>query len=94
MNSFEHLNLSKQLLNALNDLGLSKPTPIQTESVNPLGANQRYGQWYNYLLRRAGLPQPGIVGGTRERTQYTPAELQALVGGEGGGPSDWEQFLG
>jgi len=33
MISFEDLNLSKQLNNALNELGLDKPTPIQEEAI-------------------------------------------------------------
>jgi len=32
MNSFENLNLSKPLQNAINDLGFDSPTPIQTEA--------------------------------------------------------------
>ena len=32
MNTFEDLNLSKQLLNAIEDLGIDTPTPIQIEA--------------------------------------------------------------
>ena len=32
MNAFENLNLSKQLYNAIDDLGFENPTPIQTEA--------------------------------------------------------------
>lgn len=32
MTSFENLNLSKQLFNAIDELGFNKPTPIQTEA--------------------------------------------------------------
>ncbi|MCD4792992.1 MAG: DEAD/DEAH box helicase [Bacteroidales bacterium] len=32
MNTFENLNLSKQLLNAIGDLGFDKPTPVQKEA--------------------------------------------------------------
>jgi len=36
MNTFEDFNLPKQLLNAINDLGFSKPTPIQEEVFNTI----------------------------------------------------------
>ena len=32
MESFEELNISKQLLNAITDMGFEKPTPIQEEA--------------------------------------------------------------
>jgi len=34
MESFAELNLSKQLYNAIEDLGFEKPTPIQSESFS------------------------------------------------------------
>lgn len=34
MNTFEHFNLSKQLQNAITDLGFDSPTPIQQEAFN------------------------------------------------------------
>jgi ATP-dependent RNA helicase RhlE len=34
MNSFENFNLSRQLLNAISDLGFDKPTPIQAETYS------------------------------------------------------------
>jgi len=37
---FEDLNLIKPLRNAINDIGLDKPTPIQVESFNPVLSGQ------------------------------------------------------
>lgn len=34
MNTFENFNLTKQLFNAINELGFEKPTPIQSEAFN------------------------------------------------------------
>lgn len=63
-------------------------TPIQTESVNPLGINQKYGQWYNYWLRQLGLPQPGE---TRARA---PDLEPSGVGSATREQTDFEQFMG
>ena len=58
MNSFTALNLSKPLLNALNDLGYSSATPIQVKSYpiimsgrDAVGIAQTgTGKTYAYLL--------------------------------------------
>ncbi len=36
MNTFDDFKIKKQLLNAISDLGLKYPTPIQQESYAPI----------------------------------------------------------
>lgn len=64
MNTFEHLNLSKQLINAVVDLGFDKPTPIQSES---------------YSVIRSGKDMVGIAQtGTGKSLAYMLPLLQDL----------------
>ena len=64
MNAFEDLNLSKQLFNAIDDLGFEKPTPIQTEA---------------YSVIRSGKDVVGIAQtGTGKSFAYMIPLLQEL----------------
>ena len=40
MNTFEEFNLTKQLRNAIDDLGFEKPTPIQQETFSVIRAGK------------------------------------------------------
>ncbi|MCP4551361.1 MAG: DEAD/DEAH box helicase [Bacteroidetes bacterium] len=64
MNTFENLNLSKQLINAIEDLGFKEPTPIQSES---------------YSVIRSGKDVVGIAQtGTGKSLAYMLPLLQDL----------------
>jgi ATP-dependent RNA helicase RhlE len=79
---FEELNLSKQLLNALHDLGLTHPTAIQSKAIAPIMAGKDVvgisqtgtGKTFAYLLpvlrlwkfTKSPYPQILIVVPTRE----------------------------
>ena len=58
MNTFEEFKIKRQLYNAIADLGLEKPTPIQQESYSPILAGNDFvgiaqtgtGKTFAYLL--------------------------------------------
>lgn len=95
MKSFADLNLSKQLLNALNDLGFDKPTPIQEKAFpiimsgrDSVGIAQTgTGKTFAYLLPVLRLltyseqrqPRVLIVVPTRELVVQVLDEIKKLT---------------
>jgi ATP-dependent RNA helicase RhlE len=93
--TFDELNLNKQLLNALNDLGLASPTPIQEKvfSVVMSGkdvcaiAQTGTGKTFGYLLpclrqiqySKQRIPQLLILVPTRELVVQVVEEVQKLT---------------
>lgn len=95
MNSFENLNLSKQLQQAIDDLGFDSPTPIQSESYpvvlsgkDVVGIAQTgTGKSFAYLLpllkelkfSNQDNPRILILVPTRELVQQVVEQTQSLT---------------
>lgn len=94
MNGFYELNLNKALINAVDDLGLTDPTPIQTETFSVIMSGKDVlgiaqtgtGKTYAYLLpclrqwkfTGTGNPQILILVPTRELVVQVVQEVEKL----------------
>ncbi|MFT4565708.1 MAG: ATP-dependent RNA helicase RhlE [Saprospiraceae bacterium] len=92
--TFADLNLSKQLLNAIGDLGLQYPTAIQEKAFSPIMAGRDVlgiaqtgtGKTFAYLLpvlrqwkfKKSPFPQILVVVPTRELVAQVVEEIEKL----------------
>ncbi len=95
MNTFEDLNLKKQLKNAIADLGFEKPTPIQQASYSPILGGSDFvgiaqtgtGKTIAYLLpilqdlKFSDQPHPRVLvlAPTRELVIQIVAQIEKLT---------------
>lgn len=95
MDSFEDFKIKKQLKNAVKDLGITKPTPIQKESYSPILAGADFvgiaqtgtGKTFAYLLpilqdlKFSDQPHPRvlILAPTRELVIQIVEEIEKLI---------------
>lgn len=93
--TFQDFKIKKQLLNALNDLGINEPTPIQESAYSPILAGRDYvgiaqtgtGKTFAYLLpilqdlKYSEQPNPRvlILVPTRELVIQTVQEIEKLI---------------
>ena len=95
MSTFQDFKIQKQLLNALTDLGIEKPTPIQDAAYSPILSGQDFvgiaqtgtGKTFAYLLpilqdlKYSEQPNPRvlILVPTRELVLQTVKEIEKLT---------------
>ncbi|MXV38443.1 DEAD/DEAH box helicase [Flavobacteriaceae bacterium Ap0902] len=95
MSTFQDFKIKKQLVNALQDLGIDKPTPIQEQAYSPILAGRDFvgiaqtgtGKTFAYLLpilqelKYSEQPQPRvlILVPTRELVIQTVQEIEKLT---------------
>ncbi|MDG4945697.1 DEAD/DEAH box helicase [Weeksellaceae bacterium KMM 9713] len=95
MNTFDDFKIKKQLVNALSDLGISKPTPIQSAAYAPIKSGRDFvgiaqtgtGKTFAYLLpiiqdlSYSEQPHPRvlILVPTRELVIQTVKEIEKLT---------------
>lgn len=93
--TFEDLNLNKTLRRAIDDLGLTNPTPIQQKVFSPIMAGENVvgiaqtgtGKTFAYLLpvirlwkfSKSPLPQILIIVPTRELVKQVTDEIEKLA---------------